>query len=126
MNRITELKPDEVFVFGSNLLGHHAGGAARDAVELFGAENGASEGLTGQCCAIPTLDAQFQKRPLQHVQASVALFFHAARLYAEKTFIITPIGCGIAGFKTEQIAQFFKNAPANCRLPEEFAAHLNR
>lgn len=116
--RVTSLQPDEVFVFGSNLAGKHFGGAARDAHQLFGAVMGDYEGVTGQCYAIPTLDEQFEKRPLADIKTSVDLFIAWANTFPKKKFIVTPIGCGIAGFTAEQIAPMFQNAPTNCLLPE--------
>ena len=114
MTRIDELRPDEYFVFGSNLLGQHLGGAARDAHRLFSAEMGIGEGITGQCYALPTLDTDFAKRSLEDIQASVWRLFQQARNWPHRRFLITPVGCGIAGFTTDQIAPLFKGAPANC------------
>lgn len=118
--RVTNLQPDEVFVFGSNLAGKHFGGAARDAYQLFGAVMGDGEGMTGQCYAIPTLDEQFKKRTLADINTSVESFIEQAKKLPTKRFIVTPIGCGIAGFSVEQIAPMFRHAPANCILPDEF------
>jgi hypothetical protein len=117
---ITTLKPYEIFVFGSNLAGIHGAGAAKQARNQFGAEMGVGEGLTGQCYALPTLDTDLEQRSLEHIQASVERFFQQARNWRHKTFLVTPVGCGLAGFNPEQIAPLFKHAPPNCILPEEF------
>jgi hypothetical protein len=120
VTRITELKPNQVFVFGSNLAGLHGGGAAADAARLFAARNGVGEGMTGQCYAIPTLDTDFEKRTIDHIAESVRRFLQYAKAYPELEFIVTPIGTGIAGFRHEEIAPLFQGAPTNCKLPEEW------
>ncbi len=61
-DRITSLKDNEIFVFGSNKEGMHGGGAARIAYEDFGAEWGVGIGMTGQCYAIPTMDRSIDNR----------------------------------------------------------------
>ena len=54
-DRISELKENEIFVFGSNLAGSHGGGAARFAYNRFGAVWGLGTGIQGQTYAIPTM-----------------------------------------------------------------------
>ncbi len=125
MKRITQLNTNEVLVFGSNLLGVHGAGAARDAHKLFGAQWGVGEGLTGQCYALPTKDFKIQTRTLYDIAESVQRFILAASARPELTFIVTPVGCGLAGMRPEQIAPMFKNVPKNCVLPDEFKAVLN-
>lgn len=100
---ITELKPNEVFVFGSNMNGNHAGGAARVAVEKFGAIMGQAEGLQGQSYAIPTLDKDMQKVDLDTLQKSLFRFCQFANDNQNKTFYLTKIGLGIAGFTLDEI-----------------------
>lgn len=111
---ITKLKPNEVFVFGSNLAGRHGAGAAWQASNLFGAEYGVAEGITGECYAIPTKDWNIQTLPLSAVEFYVKTFIEFARLNKHLTFIVTQIGCGLAGYAPKDIAPMFKNAPENC------------
>lgn len=115
-----EFKPvpeGAIFLFGSNLLGAHAGGAARIAYEKYGAEWGVGVGLTGQSYALPTLDADFMQLKLTDIGSYVDIFKQFAKNNADKTFYVTKIGCGIAGFKEEDIKPMFKGAPANCIMP---------
>lgn len=114
---ITELKPGEIFVFGSNLKGMHGGGAAYVAYKKFGAEWGVGVGLTGQTYAIPTMQGG-----VETIKPYVDEFINFAAGHPELTFLVTPIGCGIAGFRVEQIAPLFVkalNAP-NIVLPKSF------
>ena len=117
---ITHLKPNEIFVFGSNQRGAHAGGAARLAKEKFGAQEGVGEGLTGQSYAFPTLTANFEKVSRASLEASRDRFFAIARLNPDKTFLLTKVGCGIAGFTEDEIRPLFESAPANVILPEDW------
>ena len=113
---ITQLKEGEVFVFGSNAQGLHFGGAARVAVNRFGALMGQGEGLQGQSYAIPTMEG------LESTRAAVRRFIDYARNHPELTFLVTPIGCGIAGHTPSDIAPMFHSALplANIWLPESF------
>ena len=115
--RISELKPNEIFVFGSNLAGAHGGGAARLAYERFGAILGQGVGLQGQSYAIPTMQGG-----VETIQPYVDEFIDFAKRHPEKKFYVTKIGCGIAGFTTEEIAPLFVDAIdlANVILPKEF------
>jgi len=117
---ITHLQPNEIFVFGSNQRGAHAGGAARLAKERFGAQEGVGEGLTGQSYAFPTLTANFEKVSRASLEASRDRFFATASRHPDKTFLLTKVGCGIAGFTEDEIRPLFKNAPANVTLPEDW------
>ena len=112
---ITRLEPNEIFVFGSNLVGFHGGGAARIAYELFGAEWGVGVGRTGQCYAIPTMQGG-----VETIRPYVDEFTSYAEQHPELTFLVTRIGCGIAGFTDEQIAPLFAAAHVlpNVALPE--------
>ena len=114
---IKSLKPDEIFVFGSNLAGAHGGGAARIAVEDFGAIWGQGVGLQGQCYAIPTMQGG-----VETIKPYVDEFIEFAKQHKELFFYVTRIGCGIAGFRDEEIAPLFKNAKNldNVALPESF------
>jgi hypothetical protein len=116
----------EIFVFASNLAGKHHGGSARRAWERCGAIFGKGEGLQGESYAIPTLDENFEKLPLERIRFYVDTFLVFASHHPEMTFNIVAIGCGIAGFKPDEIAPFFEGCPDNCNLPEEFTAILNK
>lgn len=118
---ITELGQDEVFVFGSNLEGKHLGGAARVAHEKFGAVMGQGVGLQGQSYAIPTMQGG-----VETIKPYVDQFIDLAREWDQTTFYVTRIGCGIAGFKDEEIAPLFEDALSlyNVRLPESFVRIL--
>lgn len=119
--QITSLGRDEVFVFGSNLAGIHAGGAARVARERFGAVMGQGVGMQGQSYAIPTMQGG-----VETIKPYVDDFIALAREWDQTTFYVTRIGCGIAGFTDEQIAPLFAEALAlyNVRLPESFVKIL--
>jgi len=120
-DRILELKPNEIFVFGSNLQGAHAGGAAYIAHERFGAVWGQGVGLQGQSYAIPTMHGG-----VETIRPYVNRFFEDAVTHPQLTFLVTRIGCGIAGFTTEQIAPLFYDALEipNILLPEDFVRTL--
>lgn len=115
--RIAELKANEVFVFGSNLAGAHAGGAARVALDKFGAVWGQGVGIQGQSYAIPTMQGG-----VEIIKPYVDDFFSFAKSHTELVFLVTRIGCGIAGFKDEEIAPLFADAlhMDNIILPETF------
>jgi len=117
---ITSLSKHQVFVFGSNIAGIHGAGAAKQARFSFNAQLGIGEGPTGQCYAIPTKDRNIRTRSLDEISASVARFIDHARNHQEKEFIVTPIGCGLAGYKPHQIAPMFKHRTENVKLPECF------
>ena len=118
---ITELGRNDIFVFGSNLDGFHAGGAARLAVDRFGAMWGQGEGLQGNTYAIPTMQGG-----IETIQPYVDRFIEFAKGHPNLTFYVTKIGCGIAGFKISEIAPLFKNALSmpNIRLPKAFVELL--
>lgn len=117
---ITKLEPNEVFVFGSNTAGQHDGGAALQALEQFGAEYGVGEGMTGQCYAFPTLDERLSKVSSQSLEVSRNLLYACCKANAEKRFLLTKVGCGIAGFAEQGMRALFTNAPDNLMLPEEW------
>ena len=114
---ISELKDNEIFVFGSNLAGAHGGGAARAAFNKFGAVWGQGVGLQGQSYAIPTMHGGPEK-----IKPYVDEFVVFAKNHREYTFLVTKIGCGIAGFAIEEIAPLFADAVdvENIILPVEF------
>ncbi len=120
---ITHLEPDDVFVFGSNLAGQHAGGAARTAYEHFGAIWGQGVGIQGQSYAIPTMQGG-----VDTIKPYVDEFIALAREWDQNTFYVTRIGCGIAGFTDQQIAPLFADALDlyNVRLPKSFVDILTK
>lgn len=113
-----------VFVFGSNLAGNHAGGAARHAVEEWGAAMGYPEGLYGKSYALPTMDAQFVPLPVEQIAVHVARFVEFAAKHPRKSFLATAIGCGIAGHDPRDIAPLFAGATENVFLSEKLVAAL--
>lgn len=118
---IETLKPNEVFVFGSNLAGRHGGGAARAALKKFGAIMGQGVGHQGQSYAIPTMQGG-----VQTIKPYVDEFIAYAKEHPELKFYVTRIGCGIAGFKDQDIAPLFQAALAedNIILPKTFAEFI--
>ena len=114
---ITTLGRRDIFVFGSNLAGHHAGGAARIAFNRFGAVWGQGEGLQGNSYAIPTMQGG-----VETIKPYVDKFIEFAEYEKALTFYVTKIGCGIAGFEIKDIAPLFRNAYnlPNVILPIEF------
>lgn len=107
----------QVFVFGSNLLGMHGGGAAAYALRYCDAVWGQGEGYQGSSYAIPTKASYEQSLSLDEVWQHVMTFIYYATAHPEKTFFVTRIGCGLAGFTDEQIGPMFASAPSNCVLP---------
>jgi hypothetical protein len=107
----------KIFVFGSNLAGRHGKGAALEARTKYGAEYGVGEGRTGYAYAIPTKDATLRPRPLGNIELAVEKFIAYAHEHAELEFLVTRVGCGLAGYVDAEIAPLFKDAPANCELP---------
>lgn len=116
-NRITELEPHEIFVFGSNLAGIHGGGAARQALMRFGAVMGQGVGPQGRCYAIPTMQGG-----VETIRPYVDDFIAYARQHHDLRFLVTQIGCGIAGFSPTDIAPLFRDGigQENISLPRSF------
>ena len=122
---IDMLLPNQIFVFGSNALGYHTGGASGTARKKFGAVWGQSEGLQGQSYAIP-VDFGRGIRKDTEVKASVEKFITFAKENEKLFFFVTRVGCGLGGYKDEEMAQFFKNAldVKNICLPKSFVDAL--
>lgn len=114
---VSSLRENEIFVFGSNLQGAHGGGAAAAAMRHYGAVWGQGVGLQGQSYAIPTM----QGGP-ETIAPYVDAFADFAAQHPELRFLVTRIGCGIAGFSDEQIAPLFRKAAPlpNVCLPVAF------
>ena len=123
---IDRLLPNQVFVFGSNILGYHTGGASGTARKKFGAIWGQPEGLQGQSYAIP-VDYGMGIRKDEEVRAAVHRFITFAKEHGDKFFLLTRIGCGTGGYRDDEIASFFKDALdlKNVCLPKSFVDALN-
>lgn len=131
----------EVFVFGSNLAGRHGKGAALYARQHYGAIYGNGVGMQGvgaqgSSYAIPTKDHNLKTLPLREIEVHVHNFLNFAIEHSELTFHVTPIGCGLAGYKPEQILPLFLSwclddngtplLPENVILPQEFINELEK
>lgn len=117
----------KVFVFGSNRAGVHGKGAALYAKKHLGALPGKGEGpmptdRNPSCYALPTKDEVIVTLPLVDIGKHVESFLQYAASRPDLQFFVTRVGCGLAGYKDEDIAPFFKEAPQNCELPEGWAA----
>ena len=111
-----------VFVFGSNEAGVHGAGAAAWALKHRGAEWGVGYGHRGDSFALPTKDRAIRTLPIERIKDYVAGFLHYAAKHPKLTFELTPVGCGLAGYKHAEIAPLFAGAPANVIIPQEFKA----
>jgi len=108
---------NKIYVFGSNQLGMHGAGAALHARQYFGAVYGSGEGLRGHSYAIPTKKTPYVSLPLAEVEKAVVRFIAFAREHPEYEFYLTRVGCGLAGFRDEQIAPLFRGYPKNVHPP---------
>ena len=127
---IDKLSDNEIFVFGSNTQGAHGGGAARTAMN-WGAIYGQAFGLQGKTFAIPTIDyTKNGKMSIETIKEYVDRFLDFAKENKDKKFLVTEIGCGIAGFKVSDIAPLFKEALKdefdNIYLHQSFIDYLNK
>ncbi len=127
-DNITKLEDNEIFVFGSNTQGAHIGGAARFAMG-FGAVYGQAFGIQGRTFAIPTVDyTKSSKMKVYEIKKYVDKFLDFTLEHKELNFLVTEIGCGIAGFKVEEMAELFKDASkdvcGNVYLPKRFYDYL--
>lgn len=118
---ITELAPDEVFVFGSNLAGIHGAGAAKQALQ-WGAMPGIGVGMRGHTYAIPTKDKRIRAMKPHQIAPYIYDFLRVAGHLPDMTFLVTEIGCGLAGHVPEVIAPYFRGAidMENVWLPKRF------
>jgi hypothetical protein len=110
-----------VFCFGSNLKGAHGAGAALDALKNHGAVLGKGEGLYGNSYAIPTKDDRIKTLPIERVEYYVDRFIEFAKANPSKQFQVTRIGCGLAGFRDEDIAPMFLGSPENVFFDSKWA-----
>ena len=122
-NNIKSLKPNEVFVFGSNITGQHGAGAAKIAMG-FGARWGKGVGLSGQTYGIPTKYTPWKTLPLPKIKEYVTEFLTFAVDHSELTYLVTEIGCGYAGYTPQDIAPLFEPVKTyelhNIILPKRF------
>lgn len=114
----------EIFVFGSNLAGRHGKGAALHAARHYGAERGVGRGPTGRAYAIPTKDAALRVRSYDAICPDVHDFLMHAVLHPDDTYIVTQIGCGLAGLSPEIMAPMFLRAPSNCKFDQAWRPWL--
>jgi hypothetical protein len=110
----------DYFVFGSNLAGRHGAGAAKEARLKYGAIYGQEVGIQGRSYAIPTKDHKLHTLPLTIIESFVDQFIYLASAWDNKIFFVTRVGCGLAGYKNEDIAPMFKRAPSNCILADSW------
>lgn len=121
---IDSLNSNEVFVYGANEAGRHGAGAAKQAMK-WGAKYG-EYGFNGNTYGIPTKDAHIITLPLERIHDYVCQFILFAGDHPELTFLMTEIGCGLAGYTPEQIAPMFKIRPDNVKLNERFLNVLKK
>lgn len=119
-DNITELQPNEVFVFGSNERGIHGAGAAAYALKEFGAVLGEGEGHYGRSYALPTKNAYFKTLSYDEIGFYVANFLRYAEENPNLTFYVTQVGCGLAGCDPKKIAKMFSVVSRNVILPLVF------
>ena len=127
-NYITKLEDNEIFVFGSNTQGAHGGGAAKMAMN-WGAIYGEAYGLQGKTFAIPTVDCtKSGNMSISTIKEYVDKFLAFSKEHKDKKFLVTEIGCGIAGFKIDEMAELFREALKdeydNVYLPQRFVDYL--
>ena len=125
---ITSLQLNEIFVFGSNLAGRHGAGASKQALK-FGAKYGIWLGIIGNTFSIPTKDKKLKVLPINKISNLIYFFInYVAKEKPHLTFLVTKIGCGLAGYTPNDIAPLFKNAieVENIHLPAEFWQVLNK
>lgn len=113
-----------IFVFGSNLAGRHGKGAARVALTQFGARYGLGRGQVNRSYALPTKDEQLRVLPLSAIRREVEEFIAHAVHMDQELFLVTRVGCGLAGYTDAQIAPMFRGAPENCSFSEQWRRYL--
>jgi hypothetical protein len=110
-----------IFCFGSNRLGIHGAGAARFAADHYGAQRGVGEGLTGECYALPTCSAPGAPLPLDEIRRHAEAFTQTARARPNYDFLLTAVGCGIAGNTPAEILPLFGELPDNVYVQARLA-----
>lgn len=123
---IKNLPDDTIFVFGSNMAGTHQGGAAKTALLHFGATKGVGRGWAGQSFAIPTMNEHLQQMPLSQIQHYIEDFKIYTKNHPKMKYFITAVGCGVAGYKVEEIAPMFKGISRNVIFPVSFRPFVEK
>ena len=125
-DNIKQLGENEVFVFGSNRAGRHSKGAALLAFRKFGARMGQADGLMGRSYGIPTKDRNLRTLPLTAIESQIGKFLRFAQSNPQHTFLVTQIGCGLAGYQPKDIAPLFlaHAIPSNIALPQAFVDEM--
>lgn len=126
---VESLKDGQVFVFGSNLIGYHSGGASLVAMQRFGAVWGQAEGPQGQCYAIPVdIRGEAVENVSAYMKRHIDKFLAYAKAHPKLSFLVIRVGCGNAGFDDEFVAPFFKEALKmdNVSLPKSFVEILKK
>lgn len=102
---------------GTNLAGAHVGGAACEAYARYGLDWGIGEGLSNSAYAFPTLDANFGQLPIERLEEARDRLYQTAQANSDKEFLLTKVGCGIAGYPEKQIRSLFTDTPDNIIKP---------
>ena len=123
---VKSLPEDTIFVFGSNMAGTHAGGAAKTAHLHFGAMKGVGRGWSGQSFAIPTMNEHLQQMPLSQIQHYIDDFKIYTKNHPKSKYFVTSVGCGVAGYKVEEIAPMFKGISHNVIFPASFRPFVEK
>lgn len=121
---VTKLSKCQIFVFGSNESGIHGKGAAKLAKDKYGAKWGVGEGPTGRCYAIPTKNRWIKTLELNEIHPYILDFQEHARNNGEFKFMVTQIGCGLAGYTPADIAPMFRGSPSNCVFDLQWKDYL--
>lgn len=116
----------DVFVFGSDLAGHHTGGEALTALRRHGAAYGRGVGLEGRSNALPVMDEQGKRLPAAIIARYVSAFLRFASIHRELTFHVSRVGCERGGYRDDEIAPLFKAVPPNCHLPKGWTRLIER
>lgn len=119
-----KMATDFVFVFGSNLAGRHGAGAAKYAVQYYDAKYGVGEGPTGRSYALPTKDENLNTRSYEEISVSIIHFMNYAKKNSNQIFVLTPVGCGLAGLEASKIANLFKMHTAG-KMPSNVVLHTS-
>lgn len=117
-----ELKPEQIFVFGSNLSGRHGKGAAKDAMG-WGAVWGQAAGLQGRTYGIPTKGHSMKHiLSVTEIKKFVDEFVVFAKANPQMVFCVTEIGCGYSHYEPKHMAPLFKACVEldNVWLPARF------
>lgn len=121
---IVSLTENEIFVFGSNEAGRHGQGAAKIARRHFGAQYGVGFGKYKQSYAIPTKDRFIETLGIGKISEYIDEFLHYTKSTPELIFVVTKIGCGLAGYSNSEIAPLFKQASDNCKFHVDWREYL--